>query len=157
MNKLNYGISILIAFIISGVCFWQGAGKFSEHNRYPTEGIAAEAYPTSDHYTETRRRFGIKSYDTDLAFKTPEGQVVHLKGANISSDELAALQEGKNIVREYLPEDPQGTARRQGDMIGIWVFLAIGVIALGFALAWLKSLFGKQPDASSQTASNEGA
>lgn len=143
MNKLNYGISILIALIISGVCFQQGAGKFSEHNRYPTEGITAEAYPTSDQYTETRRRFDIKSYDIDLAFKTPDGKVVHLKEANISSDELATLQEGKNIVREYLPEDPQGTARRQGDMMGVWIFLAIGVISLGFALAWFKGLFGK--------------
>lgn len=112
-------------------------------NRYPTEGITAEAYPTSDQYTETRRRFGLKSYDTDLAFKTPDGKVVHLKEANISSDELATLQEGKNIVREYLPEDPQGTARRQGDMMGVWIFLAIGVISLGFALAWFKGLFGK--------------
>ena len=146
-SKLTYFICSLLAIAIGLFSAWMSFDKFSTHQRYPTEGRVAEAYPTSSHYTETRRRFGIKSYDTDLAFKTESGQVVHLNNANISKDELAILQTGKNIEREYLPDDPEGTARAKGDTMGIWITLLIALVGFGFGVYYMRVALGKaKPD-----------
>lgn len=128
-SKLTAYITVAFCAAIAAFCLYLSFDTFQTHRRYPSEGITAQAYPTSNKYTETRRRFGIKSYDTDLAFKTANGQTVRLPDHNISKDELATLQQGQTIAREYLPEDPAGTARRPGDLMGIWVTLFIALVA----------------------------
>lgn len=146
-SKATYFICALIAIGVGLFGGWFTFDKYSLHNRYPSEGKIAEAYPTSDHYTETRKRFGIKSYDTDLAFTADNGQTIHLKNTNISKDELAILQTGKPIEREYLPDDPQNTARAKGDMMGIWIGLALMLVGLGIGIYYMMVALGKaKPD-----------
>lgn len=152
-SKLTAYICVAFCAAIAAVCLFMSFGHFQDHRRYPGEGQTAQAYPTSNKYTETRRRFGIKSYDTDLAFKTANGQTIHLPNHNISKAELAILQQGQTIAREYLPEDPAGTARRPGDLFGLWVTLAISLVALLFAWGYWPS--NQETDTAGEAGQNE--
>lgn len=120
------------------------------NSRMGKEGKTAQAHATGRSYTETRRRFGIKTLSTDLAFTTAEGKVVRLTGAEISREELAQLQEGKTIPREYLADDPENTARIPGSKESIWwtlIMVVVGLVgALGYSGDLKKRPEKKRPD-----------
>ncbi|XXQ68167.1 hypothetical protein ACKLNO_11310 [Neisseriaceae bacterium B1] len=129
MNKLLSWL-VGLAAIAFGVYFYINASQTDK--RFESEAVAiGKAIPASSQYTETRGKFGLgKSYKTDLGFKDKSGQDIFLNNEVISEEELAALQAGKSIEREYLVAEPH-VARVPGQTESKWIswlFALVGIV-----------------------------
>lgn len=139
MYKIKRLIDILaglFAIAIGVYIYWGGA---QTDNRFEQETVqTAQASPASRQYTETRRRYGMKTYATDLRFQTESGQPVVLRDTDISKEELEKLQQGQTIPREYLVAEPQ-IAREPGKTEPKWpiaIFAVVGLMIMFFGLGW---------------------
>lgn len=132
-------IDILVGLAVIGVGVYIYMDAAATDSRFEQETVkTAQAEPASRSYTETRRRWGIKTYSTDLRFQTEDGRPVLLRDTDISSEELEQLQRGQTIPREYLAADPR-TTREPGRTEPKWpaaIFAAVGLFIAVFGLGW---------------------
>lgn len=130
LNRIIYILCGLAAFAIAGYMYMQMAAT----DKLFTQGPVATAQfePASSQYTETRGRFGIKTYKTALGYTTGSGQKVVVRDAYISKEELQQFQAGQPITREYLVNDPQ-TTREPGKTEPKWpalIAVVVGIVLL---------------------------
>lgn len=130
MGKKILNWVVGLAVIAFGVYLLMDA--FATDKRFESGTVkVAQAVPASSEYTETRSKFGlVKSYKTDLGFKTEQGEDVFVRGANISKEELDQLQAGQPIAREYLADEPN-KIRAPGEKEPKWlafVFMVVGLV-----------------------------
>ena len=141
-------IVVGLAVIGGGVYIYMDSAAIDR--RFEQESVlTAEAVPVSPTYTETRRRWGIKTYATDLRFKTQNGQTVTLRDTDISTAELEQLQHGQPILREYLSGDPH-TTREPGSKAPKWpaaIFAVVGLMIAFFGLGWKEKAAKKETEA----------
>lgn len=130
MNRILYLLCAVGAFGLAGYTYMQLAATDKLFAQGPVK--TAQVEPASTQYTETRGKFGIKSYKTSLGFTAENGQRVVVRDAYISKEELDKFLAGETITREYLVADPQ-TTREQGKnepKWPAWLMAGIGVVLL---------------------------
>lgn len=153
MNRILYFLCAIGAFAIGGYMYMQMAATDKLFAQGPVK--TAQLEPASTQYTETRGRFGIKSYKTALGYTTENGQRVTVREAYISKAELDQLLAGQPITREYLVDDPQKT-REPGKgepKWPAWIVFAVGAVLL--VVAWGEGK-GSKAEESAQNDPSEG-
>ena len=126
-------IILMVAFLADG---WKDSRKekaFADH------GVTTDVLPV-DHYTQhgSRSTTTNESHDTyksaDLSFRTADGQR-YTRTQRLEESEFETLKNDGTLHMQYLPEDPQGSARLEGHPTQAWIAYLLAALFGFYAFA----------------------
>jgi hypothetical protein len=133
LGRLIYMVgAILVAFAFLGEA-WRDTRTekaFAQH------GAVADVLPV-DHYIQHSSRSSTTNVtretykSADLSFRTPDDRR-YTRTMQLEESEFQTLKDGGTLHMQYLPEDPQGSARLEGRRQESWI---------GWVLATLFGLY----------------